>query len=1501
MAILAAWGVVYIWQCLLALSSGGVPITYAHETPGGTLSLRAESYHFDVPSNVLRLDKISIKEPNGRLLASARSLLLTDVIPGRRPIHANARQIYVRVERKPNGKLRLLDYLPTEPPKESDQAYTGDFKQVSILFEDRTTKQLWTRWGSSQLIRLDGVGAEWRTSAQIKIQSSGSLYVSARSSRATGVLAKFSTGGLEVAELVRRLANSPDGKDIPELRDVSASSARFAGDGYLDMPPEGPPVWSANFAGQVRDFAFAMDVRARDVTVSGAAGAEGVTLRLSALDKGASADFDGVVRWEGGVSLAGTLDTKVAAKSDLPAFLKRKVPKDVEFKHGELTGWVSYRSKEGVRVVGDASMPEGRWADQSARNISAKVDLDDRHLVVTGAKANWEGTGVSGALQYVYEGGALDGHFQAPNASLTSALKRYGLTTIAGHGDIQILLDGTSSEPRAIVRAEGTGRSLLQDKPVDLGRFEIGGIYHRDRFNINRFTLLGPSGAATANGSWDTKSQKVDLDVLATGVSLQAFLDEVAGSAAFSGKVTGSPKSLRAAGQIEVFNASAAGQDLPFARGDVVIDKEGLKASQVLAFKKGAQANGEGSVRFKDKALSGIFTVLGIDLSGYPPTGVTGMAHLSNGVLSGTLEDPILEAELEAENVAARGVALDLVDLHAVVRKGVVRVDRIKGTAGDGTIRGSGILDIQAESGSFDLTGDSLPLGLVLAKLFQDVSVEGLLNGTVRGDFAGGKFANIAFDGELQSFKVNDAFLGGGPVTASGNATNWMGTLFLGNLDAYIQIPSLIYDSETGKIQADVVSDNFQAKILHDSLKRYLTDATGRSRVSDDVRQYLESFDGKLDVDARVTGDLGSPDVDVHALKLDAMTVAGQAAGQLLAKGTRKDQVWNLDQVEWTGGPGLVKVNRGRIDEHGAIDLDGEVRNLRWKWLAPFFPATAHLEGRSDLPFLVTGQTNSPEIQASFSYEEGIAQQTLTPWPGVSLTVRNPRQTTRRIDLESVSVKEGSIDAQGVFNIEGFTGTIEGKIPFRYPLEIPESEPWTALARMPDRPINSLSEFIRGLDTKKTEGSVSAQLALSGNRANPLVTGSVQGNAKTLAFEDLVTRFNDLTFLAQFENEKVSLSASGKGSGGGSFETEDVGFTLANLDDAFRESLNVLLANQLYGTFRLNDLKLDYVDEQGRPMTATVSGALGLAGTLEKPTIGGELLLSNANITTPPAYEAAAEAPKLLVDPRFDIAFLTANNMLLRVPTGRFELSGGGRLQGTLSSPVFVSTLEVESGNVRLPNARIVIEPGGTVSITYRSSPTGTSVARVEVDMQGRTQVSAESFTGIVERYDITLNIRGDLLTDNGLILTAQADPPDLSQDRILAILGQRDVLVGRSGESFRADRQLQSALLGLAVPYFAGSFTEDLARQLGLDYLNIEYNTFDRFAVTAAISLRRDLVLSGRRQLSSPLPGERPKYDIRLSYRPPFRNKALRRFTFSIGMDQDRPWKIAVEYGIRF
>jgi hypothetical protein len=101
-------------------------------------------------------------------------------------------------------------------------------------------------------------------------------------------------------------------------------------------------------------------------------------------------------------------------------------------------------------------------------------------------------------------------------------------------------------------------------------------------------------------------------------------------------------------------------------------------------------------------------------------------------------------------------------------------------------------------------------------------------------------------------------------------------------------------------------------------------------------------------------------------------------------------------------------------------------------------------------------------------------------------------------------------------------------------------------------------------------------------------------------------------------------------------------------------------------------------------------------------------------------------------------------------------------------------------------------------------------------------------------------------------------------------------------------------------LPFLFDPFTQQLASGLGLDYLDFEYNAFEGVTVTGAKALAKNLVLSARRQLSPPLPGQLVDYDFRLSYRLPFVRK-LSNLNLSVGANQLYPWRIALEYGWRF
>ncbi len=1444
---------------------------------------------------------MTITDPDGRRLAAAKEILLNDIVPGKKPITVVVRDGFVRVERLPNGRLKAFDYAPSRTGPPSTTAYSVDVERMSVLYDDRTTAVSYRKWLSSPLIRVDGVGGRWVSSATLRIDQVGSLAVRMRGTDEGRFDLQGSTNHLEVAKLLRRFVSSPDLQRAPSLRGVTMSRGSVRGHFEVAVVPQSPVVWRSSLVGSLQDFSYGNDVHIANGTVTATLNQQGARGLASVSDAGSHAVFDGTLDWRNGLILGGKLVADAPRARSLPKFLARMVPPDLAFDSARFQGWLDYREPQGVRVSGLVQADQARYAGELVTHPLGRLDFDPREAIIDQVQTGWQSASLTGAFHYDLVHRQLVGHVRAPQADLARLSRRFGLSAIEGKADVDLVITGTAASPKILARASGTATSHEQGYTVRLGRLELAAHYQDKNLGIDRLTVVGPSGTMSANGYWSSKQDKIDVNLLATSVPLGAFLDSVDGSGAFAGKIVGTAHAPRAEGQIEVFNAQVAGQDLPFLRGDVVIDRDGLTADNVLAFKSGARAFGQGHVRFRDKLLERTFDATGINLKNYPPQELSGIARVRSGQISGTLDNPAFSALVEAENVVATNFSLDQVEAQVVLKDRSLLVQSAHGTAGSGSLNGSGAFSLESKTGTFDLTAQNMPLQKLLQSYAEGASIEGLLDGKVSGAFENAAFKSLVADGDVKALRVNDAFLGNGPITLNLKDHVWDGTAFLGDLNAFLEVPTLKFDDRTRMVSGDLTANNFDLKLIYNGLERYLADDAGNSRIPDSVRAKLDTVGGNIDLNAHAEGALDKLAINVQQLDFQSLVVDGQSAGTLSTKFARNDKTWTINGFDWKGGPAVVKINRGTITENGPIDIDGEIRDLDWKWLSIFQPQLAHIQGRTDLPFLVSGLSSSPEIQASLSYDESQPAQVLTPFPGTRVTLKDPRVKTRRIDLESLLVKEGLISAAGVYNVEGFTGTIDASIPFRYPFEIPQDQPLSAKIDLPPRPLGSLTEFFPWLDTKRTDGDMSASLVLSGTPGDIHILGSTDLNAKSLAASNVATALQMVKLNGRFDGTKVSINGEATGSEGGSIQIDNVGLSFDNLSDIIGKSFDEIYRNQLFGSLKLNDLKATYMDPKEGPLTATLSGHVGVEGELATPKIGGELILSQANVAAPTLSPTTTGALGGPINPFFDVNILTADNIKLRGGSGKFELTGAGHLGGSLFNPDFVSKLSVEKGSIRLPNARITIEQGGEINVTYRSSPTGLSAARADLNLTGRTQVSAQGITGSVERYDVVLTIRGDLLADNGLQLSAQSDPPDLSQDRIMAILGQGDVLASRPGESFRADRQIQSALYGIAIPYLAGGFTEQIATQLGLDYLNVEYNAFDQFTVTAAISLGRDFVLSGRRQISPPANGQRTKFDFRISYRPPFKNKVLRRFSLSAGVDQDRPWKISLEYGIRF
>ncbi|MEQ1932906.1 MAG: translocation/assembly module TamB domain-containing protein, partial [Fimbriimonadaceae bacterium] len=756
------------------------------------------------------------------------------------------------------------------------------------------------------------------------------------------------------------------------------------------------------------------------------------------------------------------------------------------------------------------------------------------------------------------------------------------------------------------------------------------------------------------------------------------------------------------------------------------------------------------------------------------------------------------------------------------------------------------------------------------------LDVDGTVSAKGTVGVSGGEFATLDATGKVNGLKVGVESIGSGNFAANYEGGKWKGNAMVGQLDSFLEITKLEAEPRSESLSADLTAFNIPVSKL--------VAVSSQLGLNEEIRQHLARVEGRFDFGGTIGGKWTNPVIESRTLTLDELKLDGVDSGKLEAKFSRNDYIWTIEQLS-LAGPGDLNV-KGSIDEKGDTKLEGSLNNVASEWLGLLVPGIEGIPGRFDVSqFVIDGPTKSPVIQTSIGFKAS-------------------GTNNRSLDVEA-RIAEGMITADGQYRLDGFTGGITAQIPFAYPFKFAEHEDLLATLNLPDRKLSEFEELWRSLDPTRTQGSISGEVQVKGRPGDLQFSGSARVKPEApngdvrLAQKDVETFLTNLDATLLFDGENLKMDGSARSSTGGSIQAQ--GFKVG-LNDVFSALVGgdqeKFFTNLVGGSLTADHFQVSQ-GRGGNANTGAVSGALKLSGTVGEPVISGDIVVEGGNLSLPQIEETPPSAPPV-IDPRFEINLRTAMPVRVRAAAGQFDLTGTGKLGGSLITPDLTSTLTVRRGSIRLPNARIAVEDGGEVKISYRASSSGLVTSRVDVNIEGQTQLTAERPSGGIERYDIHLTIRGNLLDEKGLLISAESDPSDLSQDRILAMLGQGDFIRGLGLGNSSITDQFRNALIGVALPYLAGSLTDRLAQQLGLDYINVEYNSFDNLSVTAAVAIGKDLILSGRRQISA-LPGEKVKYDIRLTYRPRFGGQTLRRLRFSIGTDQDRPWKIAIEYGIKF
>jgi len=802
------------------------------------------------------------------------------------------------------------------------------------------------------------------------------------------------------------------------------------------------------------------------------------------------------------------------------------------------------------------------------------------------------------------------------------------------------------------------------------------------------------------------------------------------------------------------------------------------------------------------------------------------------------------------------------------VEKGEFRIGE-----GTGSVTGN---VTSAKSGTFAGSFSSIPL----ARLTQgeEVAIEGQADGKFSVGISEGEPDAGTATLDLKNVAVNTTNLGAGSLQLSLASGQVVASGAIGSIDRYIQLEESRYDWKAKSFDGKAGMYNFLVEDITDGLSNEML----KWPVA--LQETLKSAKGFVSAQASLTGTADHPNLILENLSGSKLEFGGRQAGSFSLAGALNGDEWSVSKFDWKAGD-MTFSGKGKGLVDGLFEANADLANFDMSWLHACIPS---------LPLLASGRTKQPELQASLDVKDAVVfgddgRQLVGPLS---------------LDLTDIQANRSRIRASGLVHYQGLDLKADADVPWSALSSSEEQktrEPVSATFVLNERSLDTLTDYTQGIDLTGAKGGVSGQLSVRGMPGDFHLDGKLLAKSDVLKFKDFSTVYKDLDLTATLADNALHFKGSARSLGG--WADLDVKAALPDILSGDFSLEKLFDATKLDGVLSLDNFRVkENLPGATTPSDATANGQVILKGTAKVPQISGEVAFTGLKVQLPPEFPKGKGQLAPIVDPTFDgLKLVVESGSRLLTSTADLTVSGGGTLSGTLTHPRFRLPLTVETGLFKLPTTRLTLEPGGTIVASYSSYEPDPPVARVDIDLEGHATVSAKGASPQYETYQITLQLRGNLLDQNPLLMTASSEPSDLTQEQIMAIIGQRDLIEGLAKSAFGGGEQaLTSVVMSAAVPAFTSSLTSGLSNNLKLDYLTLEYNPFDQAIFTAGKSLTKNLMIQARRQVSQPADGPL-RWELKLSYRLPFKQWFLSRVRLGFGMDQDRPWKLTLDWSTRF
>ncbi len=838
-----------------------------------------------------------------------------------------------------------------------------------------------------------------------------------------------------------------------------------------------------------------------------------------------------------------------------------------------------------------------------------------------------------------------------------------------------------------------------------------------------------------------------------------------------------------------------------------------------------------------------------------------------------------------------------------------------------------------------------------LENLLGELSIKGATSGTIEVSINNGIWSGLKSNGRVDDVLVNNAIIGSGEWDASYDSKQWVSNAFIGSLAEYFRIDNALYNPTSGQIGGEFLS--YQIPI-----RELILASTPSLRLTPEGASNLDKVNGKLASLARFSGTVKNPILEVPEFEISGINLGNDETGRtdlgtFSLKANYADKVFTISDGLLQGPKlskitlpfsGIINLPNNLAIPDGTAKLSGTIKAdeiVDWKnyslnLSASMFgfplskfssvaPAFKDVDVKvTNATFQMKGTGEKPQLDGHVSLTAALTPQGNKVVDGIlasRLTLDSDVSAKPIANGETSSIQ---LETKGVFKFSELEGNVNSKIVLNSSFSIDEKAPFVVSAKLNgERDFSAMAKQLPGVVIGQSGAKISGGVEIGGTYADRKFTGGFDlklDSIKSTNLQPMIGKpidliLKDLTASAAFENDpKSGLVLRTKAAGTTNYSRldpndPDQGYfkyesrvdisdlmkpNLGNIDWMKSEILDGSLAFKNVGVYQSFAQK---ASGQGTILTET-GKPIKISGTLMKPKFFGDIYFDDI-VTTVPVLNATKESSDVpTIEPEFDLRFFSNSPMSINSQLTSVNAKGVGFLKGTLSNLKSEGTLTVERGSLTLPGGTVKLTPDGTIGFKYDSS-IPINQAKLIADLHGETSLTALKNNVTPERYEISLDITGDILSADGLIISASSQPGDLSQDRILQLLGRTDLLQSllKSGVNSNIENQLKNAVAEHVLPWVFQGITNDLAKNFKLDYLAVDYNAFEQASVSFAKSIGSGFFLQGRQQLFQPLPGQPTAYDFRIAYRPTKGPNSIRALSFSLGTDQLRPYKLSIDF----